>query len=810
MILRKIALLALSAVPMLAAAQTQDNPQVLVEGQNSWTGESWSTVYFKYTPQEDVLVTLDGISSATVMQGGTEISRYTTSTPAQVVFMAKKSTEYILSSFSMASSMNFTATFTPHAYNDGQDCSDPIVAGSEPVFMPCMSTGGMFGTKIPVFVRYNVPEDGRLEVSFTVSPNKFYFGSDCDSQFTELELKYSGGEYKATVDVEQGDSYLFRAEATSAVMGTFRVVQVVPGSSCEDAWTAVAGDNVIPKEAGTYWYTFKAPAVPSQQFVEISSEADCSVELTSSCGSTYGVVSCEAIALRTSLGGGDSRILKIVKSAATAEDEHFTLAFVAPGEIDTESVGLPIEAGQKYTTPAFGGTYYYSFTSPAAGNWFADVRLSVPAVSGSSMALYEKGGVFPVANGTSVIHAEIKAETEYVLKLICPNSFRSVPFELSFAEVLPGQTESNPLTAVIGDNNVPAWASVYLSYTSEKSSWIVVATSGMKPAVKVKDGMSTQLYEVVGKENSWRFEAVSGTVYIFSFADVADPFVMNLAAVDYAAGESSDNPVDVEGDSYTLPSSTGKTWLRYTPSKDGFLVVSTTLAYDRSNQVLVYVGEVKDANRQQLPTNGDYSNLQFATLRTAVKSSEPVFVCVSVGIAQEGAAVMFELQDPGEGETPATAIEIPITGDPTVYTMTTLNYGDTRWYYFNANEGQLSMTANGYYEAELYYAEDMDNPVATVARGSDYFTYGFTDVALTGGKYYVKLTRLSADKEITLSGSAIKDVLSGVGSVMVPEILERTWWTIDGRRIDAPTPGEICISKTVYSDGTVRVVKVIE
>lgn len=810
MILRKIALLALSAVPMLAAAQTQDNPQVLVEGQNSWTGESWSTVYFKYTPQEDVLVTLDGISSATVTQAGTEISRYTTSTPAQVVFMAKKSTEYILSSFSMASSMNFTATFTPHAYNDGQDCSDPIVAGSEPVFMPCMSTGGMFGTKIPVFVRYNVPEDGRLEVSFTVSPNKFYFGSDCDSQFTELELKYSGGEYKATVDVEQGDSYLFRAEATSAVMGTFRVVQVVPGSSCEDAWTAVAGDNVIPKEAGTYWYTFKAPAVPSQQFVEISSEADCSVELTSSCGSTYGAVSCEAIALRASLSGGDSRILKIVKSAATAEDEHFTLAFVAPGEIDTESVGLPIEAGQKYTTPAFGGTYYYSFTSPAAGNWFADVRLSVPAVSGSSMALYEKGGVFPLANGTSVIHAEIKAETEYVLKLICPNSFRSVPFELNFAEVLPGQTESNPLTAVIGDNNVPAWASVYFGYTAEKSSWLVVSTTGTKPAVKVKDGMSAQLYEVAGKENTWRFEATSGTDYIFSFTDVTESFNMNLAAVDYAPGESADNPVTVEGDSYILPNGTGKTWLRYVPAKDGFLVVSTTLAYNRDNQVSVYVGEVTDAKRQQLPTNGDYSNLQFATLRTAVKANEPVFVCVSVGVAQEDASVGFELQDPGEGEVQATAIEIPITGNPTVYTMTTLNYGDTRWYYFNANAGQLSMTANGYYEAELYSAEDMDTPVATVARGSDYFTYGFTDAALTGGKYYVKLTRLSADKEITLSGSALNDVESGVSPVMATEITERTWWTIDGRRLAAPVPGEICISRTVYSDGTVRVAKVIE
>lgn len=811
MILKKLALMALVTAPLLATAQTQDNPQTLVPGQNSWTGDSWSTVYFKYTPQEDVLVTLDGISSATITRGDTEISRYATSTPAQVVFMAKKATEYVLSSFSMASSLSFTATMTPHAYNDGHDCSEPIVASTEPVFMPCMSTGGMFGTKVPVFVSYTATEDGKLDISFPLAPNKFYVGTDCDSQFTELEIKSPGGVYKSSLEVDKGRSYLFKAEATSGLMATFKVVQVVPGASCEDAWTATAGENAIPKEAGTYWYTFKAPTVPAKQFATVSSDAACSVEMTSSCGSTYGAVSCDAVALRVSLSGGDSRILKIEKTAATTDAEKFTLQFSAPGEIDTESAGLPIEAGKQYTTPAFGGTYYYSFTSPATGNWFADIRLALPAVAGSSMALYEKGSAFSVADGSSSIHYEVKPETEYILKLVCPNSFRAVPFTLSFAEVLPGQTESNPLAAVLGDNNVPAWASVYLSYTAQESSWLVVSTAGMKPAVRAKDGMAAQLYEVSGKENTWRFEATAGTTYLFSFTDVATAFKMNLAAKEYAQGESSDNPITVENGTYAIPDATGKIWLRYEPSKEGFVVVSTTLAYTRLNQILVYVGEVKDANRQQLPTNGDYTNLQFASLRTAVRASQPVYVCVSVGDAQSGASVSFEFQEPGEGETASTAIEIPVKGNPTVYTMSMLDYGDTRWYRLPLKQGELSLSAYGYMEADLYAPDNMDTPLATVQRGSDYLTYGFTDVQIPAeGQYYIKLARLSADKEITLSGSAIEGVFVGVGSISASEIVAQSWWTIDGRRIDAPRRGQICIVKTTYSDGSMRMDKVIK
>lgn len=751
-----------AACALMGAAQTLDSPQPIAMGENSCSVGSWSSAYFSYTAPEDQLVTLDGIGTPTVTCGDKEIPVAKNSTTERSVFAVKGNSEYVISTFTTTGDVQFTASATPHPYQDGTSCESPIAGSETEFFVPFFSEGGMWGTKVPVYISYTAATDGRLEMKFDGSVGTLAYSESCTGEYTSVDNgEYVDGGWMASFEVEADQSYIIRGTASTAMMASFKVVQPTPGASCGDAWTAKRGENEIPAESGSYWYGITTPAAPANCFIMLQSKSALpggKVTLKASCTSSYGdIVMDEAIALRIPSGANAFRVLNIEKTESTPESEWFTLTFQDQQTYDNFATAEEIEADQTVTTPDFGGTYYYAIKAPEKGSVFLDLTAGTDVADGTTVELYDKEKDYmDLARGTDRLHYEVTPGTTYVIKWTCPNTMHSLPFKVTFNPVKPGETEANPLEATLGMNSVPTSAAVYFSYTAATDSWLVVKPTGVNlPRIYSvdDDGWKSivSTYDVDNGE-AVKFEATNGTRYLLTFENIAENASFELSEQAYAEGETASNPIVVDGNVITLPETAGKTWFSHPLKENGILEITTTLKYDYSNSIIVYLNEVNDGNRQTMSAES-YGSENYAMLSMTVRKDDAVYVCVNTTNAQPQATINFNMRQPEPGETPENPIAIDFTTNPMDYRFDkTVGYGDSPvWYSINLTQQIFDMTSEGSFSMSMYAAGNTETAIAT-SGGSMFGPNYLKNVVInTPGTYLLKLTSASAAFDVTFS-----------------------------------------------------------
>lgn len=748
-----------------AMAQTEGRPLPLNPGENSYT-ESESTTYWRYTPEADELVKLVGVGISSVVNSDTNesLSFYSVNNydeTSQSVFQVEAGMTYtikVTKDYYETKAYTFTATMTPHVYNTGQKCSDAIKLSEGENFIPAVGVYGgwyMPTTYTPIYAEYTAPNDGVLDIKMPLTPNSVSWteaGPDaCDASFAVLPESNS-----VSIDVEEGKTYLFKFEELGGFVASFETRIPVPGASCDDAWTAVSGKNVIPAAAGTYWYKL---TVPQKSYLTILSEADATLTIDNSCHGPYpDPTTYNSIAVRMKVYGSSNYVFSITKAADTAADEEFTMSFEAAEPYDAMDTAEEIEPGT-YATPQFDGTYYYAFTAPAGKDYFIDVTLNT-SVSNTRVALREWDDDWSsydqVAYGATSVHYPMTPGVKYMIEIGTPVNAGSIPFTVALAEVETGQTVTNPFTAVEGDNTLPAWKSIFFKYTAEKSSWMTLSfPEGMsQPRVyfandKYSSPASKTVRAAEGYASAVKYQLAEGNEYILEFSDNSTEAKFDLTLSDYALGEYASNPFLADNDGYAeLPYDAGNYWFKYTVANDGFLLVDCDMPYNTENGVnsaTIYKNEIKQQNSWGLPYDWNNGGYEFSPLKLTVVKGDVVYVCVEKKADADDQSVTFTEKQADPGETPASAIKVELVDNKATTTVPAIDYSSNPVYYVIALEpGILNIENSRYSDGYLYSDIACEKTVAGFKgfyNAEDKYVYGCKDVAITtAGNYYVKVT----------------------------------------------------------------------
>lgn len=743
------------ACPLAMVAQTAESPLQIHAGVNEYTPETsaYTTVYYAYTPSAEAeVVMMNGFDlySLTVVdadgnesEGKTWYSSYPVSRTA---FWAFKGNTYKFTKSAFGDPLKVDVTITAKEYNDGQDINNPIVISEGENLFPCQQEGtGWYAPAIPCYAKFVAPQDGKLIIYGLSHPYDCYLIGD-DSKAVIDFNSVDGGGYRAVLQIEEGEVITFEFDNGSPLLLSFTVEDSIPGSGPDEPFKTKVGENVIPAEAGTYWYSFTTPSsVGDNVFVVISSEADYPVQINVN-GSSSIQAQASKMALRESFGPGVTRLIQIQKEEDTAEPETFTLKFETPQLYDSFNTAEPVNANEEIATPEFAGIYYYSIQSPETGNWFLDVKGAEGASDEVGYYIYEASNSYSYLNGGKVAHAEVQPNTEYIVKASVPQNVFGTKFLCSFNTISQGQTASNPLIAVAGLNEVPeTWVEAYYNYTAETNGWVVIELNNMAVYSVHLDG--SWITPAKYGDNKVRFDAVAGQTFNLRFDEIKSPASFTISQMDYAPGEASDNPLTIQAGETPLIDYAGNTWYKFECTETGFLNVTTTLPYSYGNSVGVYINEVTTSNRISMGTSGYWGNYEFVDIKTSVAAGDVAYICVATDDSYPDAVINVFQSAAAPGEVPATAIEIPFENGMTYQFEKPEFY---TWYVLDLPDGLFSLTTDDYIYMKLYDSTGR-NELAT----SGYNNGGYTikKTAVSAGKYYLCLQNAYDDFVATIAVS---------------------------------------------------------
>lgn len=734
-----------------ALAQTESNPFVLQNGSNTVTCSSYYT-YVKYTATEDALVMMEGarVSDGYVTCGTELVSACPNygASAAATYFAVESGKSYVARIYTGdANSVDLTVKSNPAAYNNGQSCSDPIVAteGAE-TYVPMVKNGTSYSASaVPVYVEFTPSITGKVVVTIlqtgmtgnnSALANMFY-DTECDGDFNTFtnNAQMSTGSFRC----EAGQKYLIRMNGSQGAFVTYQSMEIVEGASCDDAFMAKAGENVIPAAAGTYWYSFTTPA-GSNSYLEISSAASVSGVLQNTCTPGYydTTTKLDVLNYRGEVYANSTRILKLVKETATTDAESFTLAFASAQPYDKKSTAEAIEADKEYTTPAFNGTYFYKITTPAEGAYFLNAQ-TLNATGSVNVAIYDGDGEYSssIAYGTNKARYAVAADKNYWIAIDVPVGMKSVPFKVTYEEVEPGMTKTSPIAAVVGDNDLKAWDNVYYSFDCPETKWVIITVPQevYGPDVLDKEGSNITVNSL--GDNKYSFEGVADAKYMLCFRNIKEAAKFSIAQEAYEPGSVRAMPIEVTAETTSLPEAAGKYWYVYTATVDGFLTLTTDIKYDYSaGSPVMYIN---NSTSQSGYCQYDYSTYLYKPYKITVNKGDKVYI--KIGKIEE-ADKTFSLSEAEAqpGSIPSKPLVFDLA-DSNEVVVPDADYNNPVYVAVKANaDGNMKMLAqsNSYLGLILYSDPGFNNYVA--ASNTDYGTQpyvsGFQKISVEEGEFY--------------------------------------------------------------------------
>lgn len=762
--LRLFSGLAMAAIALGGFAQTAETPLTLTPGENSCESDAYYT-YWTYTPEADQLVTLTGTSLGTngdITCNGETIPYFSTSTgDPMIVFGTQAESTYIIK-FNKSAAYTFDAEMKPYTYNNGQVESNPIIVGNGEYYLPTIGTVSGYGwmmsyTYKAVYFQYTADMDGWLDISMSTVPESLAWKEADASSYSTITMSTS----KVALAIENGKTYLFMVEDLYGMLATFETREPgAPGSSCDEAITAELGENEIPAEAGTYWYKVN---VANAGYLTIFSEAEGSLTLLTNCQSTL-PKNCDAIAMRLKVNSQESRVFSITKEA-TDTPVTFNVTVEAAQDFDNADGGEAIEVDTDYTTPAFGGKYYYTVNAPEEGALFLNVAID-SEVAGIKCEINKYDARWDeynkVASGETTARAEATNGVKYQIVITTPNDARNVPFKVYFSEIEAGQTRSNPKAAAPGENSLEAQPATYFSFVPSNSAWLVVSVpEGVAiPTVSLKSDQysnptKSSAEPADGYYAASRWQVMEGVEYILAFGAITEATSFFISEQDYAPGEAAGSAIVIgKSGVEELPEAQGICWYRYNVESDGFAIISSDLSYNVGSKyasVMIYTNDVTGYGTS-LPSTYNYNSgsYEFGERKLEVTAGDVLYIKVDKG-EEAGKTLKVVVEGPQPGQTAATAIEVEFTDNAATVDVPKIGYsGDPMYYVMHLTPGIFTLTSPEYCTLYLYDGLANTNDNVTMASSTSFSTpdgymNGFKAVTIAEeGDYYLKVRSCEA------------------------------------------------------------------
>lgn len=790
--MRKILLFAFMQLCCLGLfAQTSiETAQDLVPGVNTCDvtdATGYVTVYFKYTvPAESgQLVTVGAASSSlsfTMSEDGTYntqivgISSYT-STSVEMVFPVEAGqTVYLAVAGYNVTQFEFTMSAENAEIDGGATCDAPIAIVDEArTFIPSHYDNSTYSST--TYLSYACPEDGVLEMLFSSYVQSVSVSEGCDGVATTVSISYgSGSSYTGKVQVEGGKNYILaiKTSSSSPMFATFTLTHPTVGASCDMPFGGVDEGNVLPAAAGTYWYSYTATQTGYVQLSSTSSLPGGSVSVYSSCGgySTASVDGC--FLLRFSVYSGTTYLICIEKTEATASDETFDITCNAESAGDSFNNPIEIEIGTT-TVPEYNGNYYYQVTVPGEGSKFLKVTTDAKFYSPTTQV-----AIMPAANqysrlavGTNDVKAEVTAGESYIICWTLDEDINGFGFTVSIEDIAQGEVASNPIQAVLGSNALAAGNDKYYTYTATQDGWLKVTPDDITTEVSfpVVSGTYVSYRTAVIDGFSTKTEIQAGESYLIMFSGMLMDGTFTLEEADYAAGESKETAIEVEGNTAVIPERAQTFWYRYTASQEGMLTISANIDYVMSSSYKYpSVGVYRE--NDNYPTTIMQSSSEGTQFigSFAAAENEVFYVEVTMVTAQSDKSLTFEIRDFEPGETSAYPIELT-EGDNELIAASRLN---PVWYGAYFNEGEVTISSTDYFVMTLYKADDLNTSLASAnyvyGEAPDYIgSYELNYTVIEAGSYLMKVEQAYAGDTIHVSAAietGIDDIEAASGSVI--------------------------------------------
>lgn len=721
----------------LYSQTTVDTALPLQEGYNTYTFESSTgenNVYYVYTAPEEQgkLLTVemaDPSTSVRLSEDGsynTTINGITTSN-TRIYPIKRGQTVYLTVSAYYSASVEFTVTLTDADVEKGASCEDPIIATEEgEFFVPSYYDTSTY-TNNPTYISYTCPEDGLLEMTFGGYPSSLFISEGCDGTQESLTTSTLNGKYIAKYGVEAGKTYIVKLNTYSPLMATFLLTHPTIGSSCDMPFDAIETGNVLPKDAGTYWYQYTNTEAG---FMIISSDyslAGGNISIYKSCYDYSPYASINGyFDIRCEVFENTTYLICIEKTETTTTDETFDIT-VEPAQTG-DSMGNPfIITEGDYNTPHYNGTYYYSITVPEGDPRFLIVDATATELlsSNTKVTLYAANNPYsPLAQGQDYFKSEVSGGTTYIITWNCNEGINDIPFTVSYETIEQGDVCSNPLDAVAGENNLQAGSKKYYQYTATLTGWLLIDTditinvsfpencsqySGMRNAVKT--GTITKT------------EVVAGNSYLIQFENIEYETTFFLSEEEYQEGESCETAIEVEPGVIELPASVLNMWYKYTATHEGKVVINSDIVYEQSSDyryssmVSVKEGDCSGYATAIIKTgeSGTVFNGQFI-----VSEGDVLYINVVTLSAQSGKSLSIEILDLEPGESCSNPIIIEEEGE---IIFPESSRALPVWYSVELGMGDFSVSSTSYISLSLYDNCDATSPLAISNYIYDYETY---------------------------------------------------------------------------------------
>lgn len=799
MLMRKVLL----SVMMLAAAgtglaQTKDSPLTMTEGENSYAvNATQATVYWKYTAGKDALVTLKGASGDA---GSTYVNKMSLLKP--VTGAAADSVELV----STASDKNYNkmvavkagdvvlvesstygsdasktrAGFTVEADTDvpgigtGLSESTPLVIVSgKTQFIGDQTASGVQA----MYLTYTATEDGLLTIVPAGYPNSITVNGTPAS--TSYSAVHSRNEL--AVSVTAGQTYNIRWSIYGVTIVTSELTHPEPGS-VDMPFQLVSGDNEVPAEKGVYYYTVTPGKTGYAVFGSDSGIPGGKVEAYASQSDlAYNRVLASSeqgeLALRFEVTSATAQYyLKVTKVEDTDESQVWTYACEDYKQGEKES--NPIEVA---SLPASGlsapqGTTYYRVTVPAGKVAYlvAEVTATVSSAA-TTIKIYPEGQSWNSVSGQQSAKAEADGGAAGAKYMVCVSNAEgaALAFRLYLEDIRKGDLITNPLTAQQGSNTIDRDGTVYYQYTASKDCKLVVTTT---PNMTLEFPKGTQswsgTYDCYKSGLDYTLYVEQGVTYIITVKGAAEFDDLTLAEVDFAAGDTRELAIAVEGGKYTMDSKAPVCkWIKYVAPKDGFVTVASDAEYNPGGSGLNMNIAVNGGYATPMVSSGaDYTPVFKSEV--SVSEGDTVYVQITGGVAAEGKVITFAVRDAGPAETCATAIAMELTES---YTVPAQNSSANYWLKAHLASGDYIIKSSASISGYSY--QGLDNAKSDISMGYLGFSNYDYVTSQTLDYYMVRLTVSSEGDYYFRLGSNYSDAVVSIGLASV------------GTAISAPTSG---------------------
>lgn len=775
-------LLLISSLAALGHTGSKTDPIPLEKGNITVDFGTQSSVFYTYTPEHDSMLTFSNLSNVNIYTAQVEpaADRYGDTFNQVTYVQTKGGVQYTIEvgkGWQNATPSSFDFDSYDCAWPAGESFDTPIRPFDKLCYMPVT-------LNLPTHLVYTPASDGVLSMFFTAFSSVEY-STTKDGDFSTVSPKYvTGGGYSANIEVTEGQTYYFKVTAYGSMMCRFELLQPVTGTSPDFPYE-IDSDTpaVFPKEKGSYYYKIANNGSDGYLIIQgdepFSGEAAAGMSFTS----LYGGSSTDRIHIRMSASSYyQEYYLRLTRNTEATADQTFTATYsTEPYDIFP---GQTIESGE-HSTSDFDGLYYYTFTVPEDGRNIINIKAVSNVTDETTKAsLYYSDNQYSALASGKEIRYEAVAGRQYTVSWRVGAADAPLTFSLGFAAPALGESPSNPIIAVPGENSNPGGVKLYFKYEATMDGWLYITPAdglGM-PAVSmlpIPSDPYMQACEVIADGSAYRVATTKERGYLITF-NTEGEITFKLAEQPALTGEATSVPFDTTDGIADLPETVGTYWYRYTSPRDGKLEISTNIRYEisenRQDYTFVRIYSPSDPDNFISELRPDLDNGTFVNRVIDTKQGTEYLVKVRTLESMPGIWVKMVVRDPIEGEVPEKPILIPFNGNSGSYEFDRMvnspEYGI--WYAIDLPEGVFNMSGSsaGSFEMNMYASGNTETPVAKAEQiGMDYdeeeemfiYIWGIKDFYIeNAGRYLMHVVdnAIPFEMSFTMGTSGVSDIPS--------------------------------------------------